>query len=71
MVAWAKRAVMAVAVLVVPGAFLALVAYASARALHAGWLEARRQANGGAVRVRSVLASVHLKDIVRQARLAA
>ncbi len=69
MSAWVKTAV-AVAVVLVPGAFVALLAYASARALRHGWQQARKQSNGGVVPLRAVLANVQVKEIVRQARLA-
>jgi len=70
MPAWLKMAV-AVVVAVVPGAFLMLLAYATGRTLQQSWRLARQQANGGNVPVRAVLANLHLREIVRNARLAA
>lgn len=70
MPAWVK-AVVVVAVALVPGAFVALVAYASARAIHGSYKRARLEAGGGEVPVRAVLAQVNLREIVRHARLAA
>ena len=70
MSAWVKAA-MAVAVMVVPGAFLMLFTYATARAIRFGWMEAHREAKGQAVPLRAVFAHIRLKQIVRDVRLAA
>ncbi|HLL53309.1 MAG TPA: hypothetical protein VK447_07180 [Myxococcaceae bacterium] len=70
MSAWVKTVVV-VAVAVVPGAFVALLAYASARALQHGWREARKQSQSNVVPLRAVLKNVQIKEIVRHARLAA
>lgn len=70
MPAWVK-AMVAVAVALVPGAFVALSAYALARAIHGGYKQARLEANGKTVHVRAVLKQVHVRDVVRHARLVA
>ncbi len=65
------RTLVAVTVLVVPGAFLLLIAYAVFRAVRHSWRLAAGQSEDGRVAVRDVLAQVSFRDVVREARGAA
>ncbi|MCP3142515.1 hypothetical protein [Pyxidicoccus xibeiensis] len=69
--AWLKMA-MAVAVVLLPGGFPVLLAYIAVRTLRARWLHARAEAqsHGAEASLRSVLASLHFKELVREARSA-
>ncbi|WP_224245228.1 hypothetical protein [Hyalangium gracile] len=64
------RMVLALVVLVMPGAFLVLLAYVALRTLLARWRVAQQRAEGRGVSVRDVLASLHFRDLVREARAA-
>jgi hypothetical protein len=68
---WLLRMVMAVAVAVIPGAFVLLLTYVTARTLLRQWRQAQVQAqlSGGVpVPLREVLATVELRALVREAR---
>lgn len=69
--AW-MRMVMAVAVLLLPGGFPLLLAYVTLRTLLSRWREAQAQALqlGRAVSLRDVVATLHFKELVRDARAA-
>jgi len=69
---WLWRMLLVVAVALVPGAFVLLLAYISLRTLRASWQQAQvqAQASGTPVSLRSVVATVDLKELVRQARAA-
>ncbi len=67
MAGWVKT-VLAVAVLVVPGGFLMLLAYGSGRVVHSAWQDARARAPGRKVNAREVLASLSVKDVVREVK---
>jgi len=60
------RMLLVTAVVLTPGGFLLLVGYVAARTVRSRWLQA--QASGQTARLRDVLASVHLKDLVQEAR---
>lgn len=64
------RMVLALGVLLIPGGFLLLLAYVATRTLRARWLQARAQANGGEVALRDVVATLHFRELVREARAA-
>ena len=70
MLLWMLRMVLSVAVLVVPGGFLMLLAYVTGRVLYARWQQAHVQANGAGITLRDLFGDLHLKDLVRQARAA-
>ena len=70
MLLWMLRMVLSVAVLVVPGGFLVLLAYVTGRVLYTRWQQAQLQANGAGIALRDVFGDLHLKDLVRQARAA-
>jgi hypothetical protein len=68
---WLWRMVMAVAVAVIPGAFVMLLTYVTARTLVRQWRQAQLQAQragGVPVSLRTVLATVELRALVREAR---
>jgi predicted CDP-diglyceride synthetase/phosphatidate cytidylyltransferase len=69
---WWVRMMLVVAVALIPGAFVLLLAYIATRTMRERWRLARVQAerNGTPVSLRDVLATVELKDLVRQARAA-
>lgn len=64
------RMVMAVVVALLPGGFPLLLAYVTTRTLRARWRMAQAQANGREVSLRDVVATLHLRDLVREARAA-
>lgn len=64
------RMLLAMLVVLTPGGFVLLVGYVGARTLRARWQLAQAQANGSNVSLRHVLATVHLKDLVHEARAA-
>ncbi|ADO72892.1 hypothetical protein [Stigmatella aurantiaca] len=66
---WLKM-VLAMAVALLPGGFPLLLAYVTTRTLRARWRVAREQAAGRAVTWRDVVATLHFKDLVREARAA-
>ncbi|WNG38268.1 hypothetical protein F0U61_34795 [Archangium violaceum] len=69
---WWVRMMLVVAVALIPGAFVLLLAYVSTRTMWERWQQAQLQAqkNGTEVSFRDVLATLELKDLVRQARAA-
>jgi hypothetical protein len=69
---WLWRMMLAVMVALVPGAFVLLLTYVATRTLRARWQLARMQARseGTPVSLRSVLATLELKELVREARAA-
>lgn len=64
------RMALALVVLVMPGAFPVLLAYVAARTLLSRWRVAQAQANGREVSLKDVLAQLHFRDLVREARAA-
>lgn len=70
MAVWLKT-MMAVAVMVVPGAFVAFLAYILSRTVVSRWQSAQLSASTGKVNlVRDVLATISMRDLVREARAA-
>ncbi|HZI07996.1 MAG TPA: hypothetical protein VEZ71_28510 [Archangium sp.] len=69
---WVLRMVFVVAVALIPGAFMLLVAYVATRTMRHRWHQAclRAQTQGTRVSFREVVATVEFKDLVRQARAA-
>lgn len=69
---WWVRMMLVVAVALIPGAFVLLLAYVSTRTMWERWQQAQLQArtSGTQVSFRDVLATLELKDLVRQARAA-
>jgi len=67
---WLWRMVLVAVVTLVPGAFLLLVSYLATRTMWEHWCLARRESlnSGVPVSFRDVLATVHVKDLVQQAR---
>lgn len=63
---WA-RAVMNVAVAVIPGGLLLLLGVGLGRTLWAGWRQANAQAEGRPVPLRQVLRGVTVRGVVREA----
>jgi hypothetical protein len=66
---WLRMA-LALVVVLLPGGFAVLLAYVATRTLLARWRSAQAQANGRGVSVKEVLASLQLRDLVREARAA-
>jgi hypothetical protein len=64
--------VLALVVALLPGGFPLVLAYVAMRTLRARWRHAQvqAQAHGREVPLRDVLASLHLRDLVREARSA-
>lgn len=70
MAVWLKTA-MAVAVMVVPGAFVVLLAYVLSRTLMTRWHSAHSSAPDRKVDfLRDVLASIRFRDLITEARAA-
>lgn len=69
--AWLKMA-MVVAVVLLPGGFPLLLAYIAVRTLRARWHDAQLEAHshGREASLRDVVASLHFKELVREARAA-
>lgn len=70
---WLWRMLMVVAVALIPGAFMLLLTYICTRTLWSRWRLAQAKARTSGTRVsfrRDVMATVELKDLVRQARAA-
>ena len=67
--AW-LRMVLAVMVALTPGGFPVLMTYIAVRTLWRQWKQAQARANGASVSVREVIATLHFKDLVREARAA-
>ncbi|MBZ4415918.1 hypothetical protein [Myxococcus sp. RHSTA-1-4] len=69
--AW-LRMVMAVAVILMPGGFPLLLVYIAVRTLRSRWHNARLEAhsNGREASLRDVVATLQLKELVREARAA-
>ena len=72
MAAWV-RILVAAAVLIVPGAFVVVLAYLSTKAVHESYQRAVAVAatSGGHVTYRAVFDQLSFKDLVRQARVSA
>ena len=70
--AWMWRMVLVAVVTVVPGAFVLLVSYLATRTLWEHWRLAQRESleSGVPVSFRDVLATVHMRELVQQARAA-
>lgn len=66
------RMVLALVVVLVPGGFPLVLSYVTTRTLLAKWRAARAQsqANGREPSLKDVLASLHFRDLVREARAA-
>jgi hypothetical protein len=66
------RMVLALGVVLLPGGFPLVLVYVAMRTLRAKWRQAQEQAQalGRAVPLRDVLASLHFRDLVREARSA-
>ncbi|SEN02607.1 hypothetical protein SAMN05444354_12892 [Stigmatella aurantiaca] len=64
------RMVLAVVVALLPGGFPLLLAYVTSRTLWSRWRMAQEQAEGREVTLRDVVATLHFKDLVREARAA-
>lgn len=69
---WLWRMMLVVMVALVPGAFALLLTYVATRTLRARWQLARVRARseGTPVSIRSVLATLEFKELVREARAA-
>ncbi|MBM7115323.1 hypothetical protein I3V78_17335 [Archangium primigenium] len=69
---WVWRMMLVAVVTVVPGAFVLLVSYLASRTMWEHWRLAQQEAlvSGVPVTFRDVLATVHMKDVVQQARAA-
>ncbi|ATB26751.1 hypothetical protein [Melittangium boletus] len=69
---WLWRMVLVAVVTLVPGAFLLLVSYLATRTMWEHWRLAQQESltSGVPVSFREVLATVHVKDLVQQARAA-
>ncbi|MCY1076992.1 hypothetical protein [Archangium lansingense] len=69
---WWLRMLLVVAVALIPGAFVLLLAYVATRTMRHRWQQARLEAQslGTQVSFREVVAQVEFKDLVRQARAA-
>jgi hypothetical protein len=68
---WLRMA-LALAVVLMPGGFAVLLAYVATRTVLARWRSAQMQAqaNGRGASVKEVLASLQLRELVREARAA-
>jgi hypothetical protein len=68
---WLKM-MLALAVVLLPGGFPMVLAYVATRTLLARWRQAQvqAQAHGRGVPLRDVLASMHFRDLLREARAA-
>ncbi|HYI00473.1 hypothetical protein [Hyalangium sp.] len=66
------RMVLAMAVVLLPGGFPLVLAYVSTRTLLARWraAQAQSQLNGRGVSLKDVVAQLHFRDLVREARAA-
>ncbi|MDY7224803.1 hypothetical protein [Hyalangium rubrum] len=62
--------VLALVVFLLPGGFPMVLGYVTARTLLARWRQAQAQANGRVVALRDVVATLHFRDLVREARAA-
>jgi hypothetical protein len=69
---WLVRMLLVVAVALIPGAFVLLLAFIATRTMRERWRLVRLQAerSGTHASFRDVIATVELKDLVRQARAA-
>ena len=69
---WVWRMMLVAVVTLVPGAFVLLVSYLATRTMWEHWRLAQREAmsSGVPVSFRDVLATVHIKELVQQARAA-
>jgi hypothetical protein len=66
------RLALALVVALMPGGFLVLLAYVATRTLLARWraAQAQAQAHGRGVSLKDVLATLHFRELVREARAA-
>jgi len=66
------RMVLALVVVLVPGGFPLVLSYVTTRTLLAKWraAQAQAQANGRGPSLKDVVASLHFRDLVREARAA-
>lgn len=69
---WLVKMAMAVAVALVPGAFVLLLAYITTRTVCERWHQAQAEAqlSGEPASLWHVVATLHFKDLVQQARAA-
>ena len=67
----AIRTVMAVAVVVLPGAFVAVLAFLAFRTVRQAWLSARTRSENGSVALKDVVEGVNVRSLVREARAVA
>ncbi|WNG18789.1 hypothetical protein [Cystobacter fuscus] len=72
MMSWVWRMMLVAVVTLVPGAFMLLVSYLATRTMWEHWRQAQQESlvSGVPVSFRDVLATVHLKELVQQARAA-
>lgn len=64
------RMVLAMAVVLLPGGFPMAIAFVATRTLLAKWRQVQAEAPGRNVPWRDVFASLHFRDLVREARSA-
>lgn len=62
------KTMMLVALAVLPGGFVALLAYVTGRALVQSWHRAAANHGGSAKVIRATFGGVHVRDIAREAR---
>jgi len=58
----------AIGLVLLPGGFVLLFGYVLGRALWSGWRKASVEANGGPVHLREVVHTLHLRELVDEAR---
>lgn len=62
------RTMVAVGLVLLPGGFVLLFGYVLARALWTAWHKASAEANGGPVHLRQVVHTLHLRELVDEAK---
>lgn len=67
----AIKTMMWVAVAVLPGAFVAVLAFLAFRTLRHSWLTARQRSGNGPVPLKDVVGGVSLRSLVQEARAVA
>ncbi|QRN93913.1 hypothetical protein JRI60_32785 [Archangium violaceum] len=69
---WLWRMMLVVAVALIPGAFVLLLAYVASRTMWERWrlAQVQAQSSGTPISFRDVVATLELKELVRQARAA-